>query len=200
MKQLKPAQKISLIIFAIILLLLSAELLLRPKASKNSWATMLYNRGKFGSATKIWEALADDDADVKPEGNAAKSRYKQGEYDAADALLKDALKQNQEETKLHYDLGNAQYRKDELDQALKSYKAAMLADPNDEDAKSNYELVLNRQGYKKPQKEDHESDEEHPQDTPENEYDNTLNALDEQEALDRQKQNHQTQIPRERWW
>ncbi|MGI6197570.1 MAG: tetratricopeptide repeat protein [Candidatus Cloacimonadaceae bacterium] len=198
MKKLKPAQKIVLICFAVILLLLCAELLLRPRASKNTLATLLYNWQKYRSASKIWDPLAEEhDSDAIPKGNAAKARYRQGDYDSADQLLDEALK-DKELAQLHYDRGNAQYRKDDLDKALESYKAAMLADPDDQDAKSNYELVLNRKGYKKPQKEDHEEDRE--QDTPQNDYDNTLNALDEQESLDRQKQEHQAQIPKERWW
>ncbi len=198
MKKLKPAQKIVLICFAVILLLLCAELLLRPRASKNTLATLLYNWQKYRSASKIWDPLAEKhDSDSIPKGNAAKARYRQGDYDSADQLLDEALK-DKELAQLHYDRGNAQYRKDDLDKALESYKAAMLADPDDQDAKSNYELVLNRKGYKKPQKEDHEEDRE--QDTPQNDYDNTLNALDEQESLDRQKQEHQAQIPKERWW
>lgn len=198
MKKLKTAQIIVLICIALILLLMCAELLLRPRASKNTLATLLYNWEKYRSASKIWEPLADKhSSDAIPKGNAAKARYRQGDYDSADALLDEALK-DKELAQLHYDRGNAQYRKDDLDQALESYKEAMLADPDDQDAKSNYELVLNRKGYKKPQKGDHEEDEE--QDTPQNDYDNTLNALDEQESLDRQKQGHQAQIPRERWW
>lgn len=198
MKKLKPAQKIVLICFAVILLLLFAELLLRPRASKNTLATLLYSWQKYRSASKIWDPLAErHDSDAISKGNAAKARYRQGDYDSADQLLDEALK-DKELAQLHYDRGNAQYRKDDLDKALESYKAAMLADPDDQDAKSNYELVLNRKGYKKPQKEDHEEDQE--QDTPQNDYDNTLNALDEQESLDRQKQEHQAQIPKERWW
>ena len=200
MKNMKKAQKIVLICFAVILLLLCAELLLRPRASKNSLATLLYNWEKYRTASKIWDPLAEKhDADAIPKGNAAKSRYRQGDYDGADRLLDEALKDGKEQARLHYDQGNAQYRKDDLDQALESYKAAMLADPDDQDAKSNYELVLNRKGYKKPQKEDYQEDEQE-QETPPNDYDNTLNALDEQESLDRQRQEHQTQIPRERWW
>lgn len=200
MKNMKKAQKIVLICFAVILLLLCAELLLRPRASKNSLATLLYNWEKYRTASKIWDPMAEKhDADAIPKGNAAKSRYRQGDYDGADRLLDEALKDGKEQARLHYDQGNAQYRKDDLDQALESYKAAMLADPDDQDAKSNYELVLNRKGYKKPQKEDYQEDEQE-QETPQNDYDNTLNALDEQESLDRQRQEHQTQIPRERWW
>lgn len=201
MKKLAKAQKIVLICVAVILLLLCAELLLRPRASKNTLATLLYNWEKYRSASKIWDPLAEkQDSDAIPKGNAAKSRYRQGDYDSADQLLDEALKADKESAQLHYDRGNAQYRKDKLDEALESYKAAMLADPDDQDAKSNYELVLNRKGYKKPQKEDYDDEEDQEQDTPQNDYDNTLNALDEQEALDRQRQEHQVQIPRQRWW
>lgn len=201
MKKLAKAQKIVLVCFAVILLPLCAELLLRPRASKNTLATLLYNWEKYRSASKIWDPLAEkQDSDAIPKGNAAKSRYRQGDYDSADQLLDEALKADKESAQLHYDRGNAQYRKDELDEALESYKAAMLADPDDQDAKSNYELVLNRKGYKKPQKEDYDDEEDQEQDSPQNDYDNTLNALDEQEALDRQRQEHQVQIPRQRWW
>lgn len=103
---------------------------------------------------------------------------------------------------LNYDQGNTQYREEQLDNALESYKKAMLADPSDQDAKSNYELVLNRKGYKKPKPEDHQ-DEEKEQDkdpVPPSDYENTLDALDQKESNDRQEPGRPQEEPMERWW
>ncbi len=200
MKRLKPVQKVLLCLITVILVLLLAELIFRHRSWQNSWATFWYNHYKIQAAAKIWEKLAQrDDLDPIPKANAAKAHYKQGDYQGAESLLDSALAASKNKAHIHYDQGNSQYRQEELDKALESFKAAMLADPDDQDAKSNYELVLNRKGYKKPQKEDYE-DEQQDKEQKQNDYDNTLNALDEQESLDRQKQQHQPQIPRERWW
>ncbi len=76
--------------------------------------------------------------------------YKKGEYQqAALALLKSiSTKTTTPDSTLRsealYNLGNCFYQTDSLNQALKSYAAATLLNPDDEDAKYNLELVLRK--------------------------------------------------------
>ena len=88
----------------------------------------------------------------------------------------------------------------------------MLADPKDKDAKSNYELVLMRKGYKPPKqkpddKEGQDPDkqqpkpEEQPQENPEKQqYNSILDALDQKEARDRNKRAEDEFPERDKWW
>jgi len=62
----------------------------------------------------------------------------QGEYNKALSTNIPALK-----SRVLYNLGNNAYRKGDNDQALEYYKKALEVDPNDEDAKYNYEFLKN---------------------------------------------------------
>jgi len=97
----------------------------------------------------------------------------------------------------------------------------MLLDPKDQAAKSNYELVLKRQGYKpppppkkgeeekdqEPKQEQNQDQNQKPKDTqpqPDDKkehYSNTLDALDQKEAIDRLNRN-KPQKPADggKWW
>lgn len=194
-------RKLFLILAAVIALALIVEFLIRKDVLYNSLASMMYNWGKADQAAALWEARLDpEDGDPVPEANYAKNDYKKGRYSQAGEYISSALTDDPENPILNYDKGNTQYRENELDPALESYKKAMLADPNDQDAKSNYELVLNRKGYKKPTKEDQEQQEEEQPRESRNEYENTLDALDQKESNDRQQPARPQEEPSERWW
>ncbi|HNZ06539.1 MAG TPA: hypothetical protein PKI63_02010 [Candidatus Cloacimonadota bacterium] len=192
-----------LVLIALILIYFALEFLLRRDAFYNSIASGLYKLGRAEQASSLWEKRLDpDDADPVPEANYGKNAFRQGQYSEADKHISEALRDDPENPVLNYDQGNTQYREEKLDNALESYKKAMLADPTDQDAKSNYELVLNRKGYKKPKPEDHQ-DEEKEQDkdpVPPSDYENTLDALDQKESNDRQEPGRPQEEPMERWW
>jgi len=193
-------RRILLILAALILIFLAFEFVARRDALYNSIATTLYNLGKTDQAARLWEKRLDEnDDDPIPEANYAKTSYRKGQHSEADELISKALSDDPDNPLLNYDRGNAQYRREDLDKALESYKKAMLADPHDQDAKSNYELVLNRKGYKKPTPQDQEQEQPQPQE-PKSEYENTLNALDQKESNDRQEPGRPQEEPSERWW
>jgi tetratricopeptide (TPR) repeat protein len=47
-------------------------------------------------------------------------------------------------SKANYNLGNAYYKSNDMDQAIKAYEAALLKNPNDMDAKKNLALAKKR--------------------------------------------------------
>lgn len=194
-------RRLLLILMVLILVFFALEFLLRRNAFINSIATGLYNQGSAAQAARLWESRLDpDDGDPVPEANYAKNSFRQGRHSEADDYVSQALKDAPENPVLNYDKGNNQYRREDLDGALESYKKAMLADPHDQDAKSNYELVLNRKGYKKPKPEDEQQNEQPQPQEPRSEYENTLNALDQKESNDRREPARPQEEQAGRWW
>ncbi len=213
---MKTRQRLLLIRILFILGLLIAlfmifNLLFRHRVFQHSRATALYEQGQYDKAAALWDKLSGQkDGDPIPESSSGKVRYKLGQAGEARTRYEQALAENAKKPGLHYDLGNALYRGDQLDQALSSYKQAMLLDPDDQDAKSNYELVLRRQGYQPPPPQESEGgndgsrdQEAKPEDREDKkeQYGNTLDALDQKEAIDRRAR----QKPKDsgeggKWW
>ncbi len=204
-----------LVLAILIALFLLFELIFRPRVLCHTLASGLYSSGRHSAAERIWNgALDPDDGDWIPENSLGKALYREGKYPEAEELLGNAAQEDDAIPAACYDLGNALYRNEKLDAALREYKKAMLLDPDDQDAKSNYELVLNRQGYEPPpppgegsenedegtQQPKEAEDSEEPQERDAREqYRNMLDALDQKELFDRQKENRD-QKQEERWW
>jgi len=194
---------ILLVLAVLILLFFAFELIFRRHVFQHGLASQMYIQQRFSTAESIWQkALNRDDGDPIPENSLGKLWHRRGDQERAIQHLGDAVKEKPNQASGHYDLGNALYRNEQLDDALEQYKTAMLIDPDDQDAKSNYELVLMRQGYQPPPPplEGEEEQEEPPQD-PQQDYKNTLEALDQKESTDRQA-DRQNAAParRGRWW
>ena len=202
--------KLILALSLLILAFLLFELLFHPGVIRHALASASYNRGNYRKAEKTWSGLRDPkDNDPIPENSLGKAQFRNGKYDESINSQEDALKEQDKVAQFHYDRGNALYRGKKLDEALKEYRSAMLLDPDDQDAKSNYELVLKRQGYKppppEPSPEKQEDEEQQPAPEPPSEedqeqYRNLLDALDQQEARNRQQKGHPSPKGSDKWW
>ncbi len=195
------------ILCALILLLLAAELLFRGRVLRHAWASGSYQRGDYQAAERAWKKLREPgDADPIPESSLGKVNFRRGKYGDSARDQADALKQNDKPARFHYDRGNALYRAENLDEALKAFRNAMLRDPDDLDAKSNYELVLNRQGYQPPPPPQEQPEQQPAQPEPRPEegrehFRNQLDALDQQEARERQAREQDGRGGKaDKWW
>ena len=74
---------------------------------------------------------------------AANNAYAEGRYDEAVALYQ-AMIDEQPDAQLYYNLGNAQYKKGELAQAILAYERALRLKPNDKDAQYNLAFAQSR--------------------------------------------------------
>ncbi len=204
---------------ALIVLFLLQQFLFNRKVLRQALASEAYKDGNYAKAEEIWnKSLDPGDGDPLPESSLGKAQYKKGDFKGSLESQSEAVKENENVSQHHYDRGNALYRLDDLDEAENSYRSAMLADPEDQDAKSNYELVLRRQGYVPPpppeeenppeqdQKqgskgEEQPSDEDSQSAAEREKYRNQLDALDQQESRDRQalKPQPRRRNP-EKWW
>lgn len=88
-------------------------------------------------------AMADTTAYANPEGSAAK--MSSGNLQQAEALLQaaaaDSLQTAESRAEAFYNLGNAQFVQQKLQDALLSYRRSLVLNPNDMEAKYNYALT-----------------------------------------------------------
>ena len=88
-------------------------------------------------------AMADTTAYANPEGSAAK--MSSGNLQQAEALLQaaaaDSLQTAENRAEAYYNLGNAQFVQQKLQDALQSYRRSLVLNPNDMEAKYNYALT-----------------------------------------------------------
>ena len=126
--------------------------------------------------------------------NAAKfglgvTAYKQKDIETALSALNDA--KNSEDPKLaskaYYNLGNMLREQNKIDDGLAFYKKAIELDPNDQDAKINFELLKQIvQQQEQEQQDQKESDEQKTDQQIQAEA--ILNALKDQEKINQKRQ------------
>ncbi|MFH1593314.1 MAG: tetratricopeptide repeat protein [Candidatus Omnitrophota bacterium] len=147
------------IVIVVIILFFSTSLCFAASKAKREVkkGNVLYNEGKFEDALKQYEEAFLDlpDSDIV-NFNLGAALYKTEDYEAAVNHFEKSLVSDEEtlEQTANYNMGNAEYKygigKEESDleeairllkRALKHYERAMVLDPEDEDAKYNYEFV-----------------------------------------------------------
>ena len=89
--------------------------------------------------TLLISALAFAQSDF----DAANAAYADGRYDEA-ATLYQAMIDEQSNATLYYNLGNAQFKKGELAQAILAYERALRLEPNHKDAQYNLAFAQSR--------------------------------------------------------
>lgn len=210
LRKLNAIQLSVIILCLLILAFLAFELIFRNKVYQHSKASSAFKKGNYKKAETIWKK-ARGAKDPIPQNSLGKAEYRLGKYEDSEKSQAEALKKKKDSARFHFDRGNAFYRLEKLDEALDAYREAMLLDPDDHDAKSNYELVLYQKNYEPPQAPDSkkeppqqpdEPEKEPPENTDEqDEFRNQLDALDQKEARDRQNQSQsKSQKSGGKWW
>jgi tetratricopeptide (TPR) repeat protein len=135
----------------IIILLLAPFLVFwhwfEPAARKNREGIKIYQEQKYQEALNEFmtaRGIRPDSPELK--NNTAAALYQLGKYEKA---LEEFSKIEIEKTTLSksdfsYNLGNSFFRLNRLDKALKNYKDSLIANPDDIDAKKNYEITLKK--------------------------------------------------------
>jgi len=118
---------------------------------KGRRANALYRNDQFVEAAAMFR---DGISDVQESGassvhagllnNLGASLFRQGEYEAATSAFAGSSRmssQTDEAVRANYNTGNALAMQQQLEDALEYYRSALLADPDNEDAKYNFEFV-----------------------------------------------------------
>jgi len=116
-------------------------------AERNSAGNGLYDQGAFDEALRAYQAAQVTSPDSpEPYFNAANAFAQIGKLSDALAALNQALETADEAltAKAYYNLGNIYFAMGLYEQAVESYRQTLFRDPNDNDARYNLELALNR--------------------------------------------------------
>jgi Ca-activated chloride channel family protein len=152
-----------------------------------------YNNQKFDDAKKYYEALIVGNESI-PEAHFGKgaASYKLGEFDSARDSFDKSLKSSDDlvKSKAYYNLGNTFYKNNKKDEAIKYYRKALELNPNDKEAKFNYELL---KYHPDPPKEDNQDQQNQDQQNQEQENQEQENQEQENQEQEDQEQEDQEQ-------
>lgn len=133
-----------------------------PAAKKNRDGIKAYQDGKYDEALNKFlsaKGINPDLAQLK--NNTASALYQMKKYKEAleEFSTIDPGKANVPGAEFYYNLGNSFFRLNQFDKALESYKKSLILDPDDMNAKKNFELTLKKiQEQKQKQNQDKNQD------------------------------------------
>ena len=135
-----------------------------PVASKSAEALEHYQRGEYDQALQLYrDALLDRPDAPELHFNVGDALFKRGEYDQALREFERVLSAEEEkiQAQTHYNMGNSFFQQQAFEQAVAAYKQALELDADDEDAKVNLELALEKlQEQQQQQQQDSEQDQQ----------------------------------------
>ena len=147
-------------------------------------------------------SMADTTAYADPESSAAK--MSSGNLQQAEALLQaaaaDSLQTAENRAEAFYNLGNAQFVQQKLQDALQSYRRSLVLNPNDMEAKYNYALTKklleqqqNQQNDQNQNNQDNQNNQNQNQNQPQNQPQGGDDNKDNQDQNDQNNDQNQDQ-------
>jgi len=202
--------KIKQLIFLVLLALTTP---IYGQESSSDPALNAYRQGDFDKAIELYsELLAKNTDDKNLKFNLGGAFYQKGTLNSAKSGFEDALTLEAPEAKsrAYYNLGNTLFKMNKPEKSLEAFKYAMKFNPEDEDAKFNYEFVKSiieeqeekQEGDDEQQEENEDSEDEQDSDEKEDEQDkdqqeNEQEKEDDQESEQQKEQNKQQQQQQE---
>jgi tetratricopeptide (TPR) repeat protein len=150
----------------------------------------LYKDGDIESALEYYKALIQlDNDDISQEDilyNIGTIYSNMDSTSEAGSIFQQAYHDSLDfSSDLSYNYGNVLYRNEQLDKSLEAYKNTLLKDPNDSDARKNYEFVKNK--IKKNKNMEKQQDQN--QDSKDNEEDKSDNSNNNSDQNKNQNEN-----------
>ena len=174
-------------------LLLFSPLLAQKGRGENADGNELFEQGRYEEALSRYQ----DALEKNPESpiitfNTGDAQYKLEAYDRALEAFQQILSTEDSGLKAHsfYNLGNAQFRSGQLQEAVESYKEALRFDPDDPDTKHNLEFALKQL---EEQQQNQDQSEENQDKEEEDQSDQQQNQEQQQQDEGEQDQNQQDQ-------
>ena len=179
---------------------------LYARSSEAYQAALLHDstlfEGRYNLANAlIRQAMADTTAMQDPESSQA--NLSQGYLSQAEGLLKqasiDSLQSEEARADAYYNLGNAQFVQQKLQEALASYRKALTLRPDDMEAKYNYALTKKlleqqqNQNQNQEQNQDQDQNKDNQQDQNQNNNQNQNQNHDQQQDQNKDQQQDKDQ-------
>ncbi len=192
------------------LVLLTTAMPVYSQQSSDDPALNAYRQGDYDKAIELYsELLAKNTDDKNIKFNLGGAFYKKGTLNSAKSGFEDALTMEAPEAKsrAYYNLGNTLFKMNKPEPSLEAFKYAMKFNPDDEDAKFNYEFVKNliaeskenQEGEGDQEQESDDSEEQEESEDKQNEDDqNKDDKSDDQENEDDQKSDQQKEQQKQR--
>lgn len=190
-------------LFLLTFVLISIPLKAQSIRTKINNGNEKYHAEKFEEAlTNYNDALLDDPLNEVAIFNEGTANYKLKKYDLAiESFQKLAGSEDLNvSAKAFYNIGNAQFQQDKLQEAIAAYKRSLELNPDDADAKHNLELArakLKENAQKQPQKNQQQQNQQNQQNqqqqNQQNQQQQDQNEQDKQDQQQDQKQNQQNE-------
>lgn len=162
-----------------------------PAARRNQKGIEAYRQRKFAAALEQFLSAKGLKAEAPQlKNNTAAALYALKKYqEALDEFSSiDPAKLGTLAPAFHYNLGNAYYRLGQYPQALESFKRGLLLDPDDVQAKKNYELTLKKiREQQQPQQQEQQQDDQAAAEKQRQKYEAMMQFLNQNEKQQMEK-------------
>ena len=115
-----------------------------------------YQKQNYKAAEEYYESvIQNDDSNSKAYFGKGSSLYMQNDLKNAEISFNESIAESEKllQSKAYFNLGNISYKNDKMDEALQFYKKALELNPDDDEARFNYEFIKYQ---KKPEEEKNE--------------------------------------------
>ena len=149
-----------------------------------------YKNKNFEEAKKYYEQILEARGnDAEASLGLGASQYQLGDIPNASKSFEDALRSDNSDIqdRAYYNLGNALYSQQKVEESLAYYRKALELNPNDEDAKFNYELAK----YITQQQEQDQEDQNDQQDQQQNDSNDKNDQDNEKQDTDKNEPDKQ---------
>ena len=195
-------------VIAVFLIFASALLMTAcsaPAEKLNQEGNQSFAEQAYLEALDLYQSAQVESPELaEPYFNAANTFYRQGDYPAALEQMQMALQYVDEESLAEsslFNLGNTLYNSQDLNQAVEAFTQALLLDPEDQDAKYNLELALQKQEQQEQeqqqeQQEESQNEEQNQSEDQSGEGDDSQNEQESEEgdqSQDTENQEQETQ-------
>lgn len=185
------------------LLIAGAGLLLDDGEKEGRRGNELYEQGSYGPAVEAYRsglAALDEDASIELryglQNNLGAALLKSEDAEAAGELFSRALAvapTTADIARTAYNAGNAAYSAEDLETSLANYRQSLLREPNNEDAKFNYEFVKRRLQQQEQQQQQQDQQQDGDDSQQENQDQNQSQGDQEQDQQQTDRENEQQQ-------
>lgn len=176
-------------------------------------ANRAYENGNYEEAAELYRAaIADDPDNAKLHFNLGNTLAKMGNTEEAEnafSRYKSLVESPVDESLADYNTGKMLTDQEQYDQALDYFREALKNNPNDMDARHNYELALRKQQEKQQENQQQQSDSNENQENEEDQnsqnnqnqqnqdqnQDQPQNENQQQNSQDQQSEDQQQPIP-----
>jgi Ca-activated chloride channel homolog len=151
-----------------------------------------YKSKKFEEAKSYYEQiLLAKENDAAASLGLGASQYQLGDIPNAAKSFEEALKSENTniQDRAYYNLGNSLYNQQKMEESIAYYRKALELNPNDDDAKFNYELA--KYIAQQQQDQDNQDDQQEEQDQPQNDSKNDNDQENKPQDTDKEEPDKQ---------